>query len=81
MSTFRYYKLFPDALCALSSSIVLFQHAVGLFAHYFFWTEWFHPLNIRCTRIATFSINICLIQGDVNDIEWVCQGKVEMSYS
>ncbi len=54
MSTFHYYKLFLDARCALSLSLVLFQYVVGLFAHNFFWTDWFHLLNIRFPGLAHF---------------------------
>jgi hypothetical protein len=62
MSTFHYYTLFLDARCALSLSLVLFQYAVGLFAHYFFWTDWFHLLNIRCPRLPYFGTNIYLMK-------------------
>ena len=67
MSTFYYFTLFLDARCPPYFSLVLFQYVVGLFAHYFFWTEWFHLLNIRCRRLPYFVTNIYLILHDINN--------------
>ena len=67
MSTFHYYILFLDVRCPLSLCLALFQYAVGLFALDFFWTDWFHLLNIRCPRLPYLVTNIYLILRDINN--------------